>query len=440
MGATLAQITALLFSAAILLMGHGLQTTLLPIRAQFQSFSTYDIGILGSSYYLGFAAGCLLGPHVIRRVGHIRAFTAMVAIASTAPLAHSLFLEPSVWWPTRAITGFCLATLFMIIESWLNEKADNRNRGMVFSIYTIINLTVMTLGQMMINLYDLTSFALFTLASMMVSLAAVPLALTKANAPAPVHTVKIRLGHLYRLSPIAVVGAFFTGAQQSVFWSLGPVFADRIGLTTAAITIFMSATVIGGALGQWPIGRLSDKLDRRFVLIGLCMIAAIVGICIRFLTPGQGQGIYLFAIVYGATTFPLYAICTAHMNDHVAEGGFVEASSGLLLVFAAGAVIGPLIASPVMSALNAYGLFSLTACIQAVLAIFAITRLRMRAAVPEDERTLFVDSLRATNTVSSIRSLSDVEGASKTTAPPTDDGQEASDDDDTEVKSPPPTS
>ena len=402
MGATLAQITALLFSAAILLMGHGLQSTLLPIRAQIQSFSTYDIGILGSAYYLGFAAGCFFGPRVIRRVGHIRAFTAMVAIASTAPLAHSLFLDPGLWWPTRAVTGFCLASLFMIIESWLNEKSSNENRGVVFSIYTIINLTVMTLGQLMINLYDLTSFALFALASMLVSIAAVPLALTKASAPAPVQTVKIRLGHLYRLSPIAAVGAVFTGAQQGAFWSLAPVFADRIGLTTAAITIFMSITVIGGALGQWPVGRISDRVDRRHVLIGLCLIAAIIGIVIRFLTPTQGNGVFILALVYGAATFPLYTICTAHMNDHVAEGGFVEASSGMLLLFAAGAVIGPLIASPIMSELNAYGLFSFTAVLQALLAIYAVTRLRARAAIPEDERTRFVDSLRATHTVSAI--------------------------------------
>jgi len=420
MGATLAQITALLFSAAILLMGHGLQTTLLPIRAQIQSFSTYDIGILGSSYYLGFAAGCLFGPRVIRRVGHIRAFTAMVAIASTAPLGHSLFLDPGFWWPIRSITGFCLATLFMIIESWLNEKADNNNRGMVFSIYTIINLTVMTVGQMMINLYDLSSFALFTIASMMVSLAAVPLALTKASAPAPVQTVKVRLGHLYRLSPIAVIGAFFTGAQQGAFWSLGPVFADRIGLTTGAITIFMSVTVIGGALGQWPVGRLSDKLDRRYVLIGLCCVAATIGIAIRFLAPTQEQGIFLFALVYGAATFPLYAICAAHMNDHVEEGGFVEASGGLLLVFAAGAIIGPLVTSPVMTTINAYGLFSVTVCIQALLAIFAVTRLRARAAVPEEERTPFVESLRATNTVSPMGNLA--EGHERTRPAAVDDG------------------
>ncbi|MDX1400845.1 MAG: MFS transporter, partial [Kiloniellales bacterium] len=204
MGATLAQITALLLSAAILLMGNGLQSTLLPLRAGIEvaSFNTLDIGVLGSSYYIGFAAGCFFGPYLVRRVGHIRAFAAMVAIASTAPLAHVLYPTPLFWWLMRAATGFCLAVLFMIIESWLNEKASNESRGTVFSIYTVINLTVMTLGQLMINLSDPISFRLFALASILVSLAAVPLALTKATAPAPVQTVKLDIPKLFRLSPI----------------------------------------------------------------------------------------------------------------------------------------------------------------------------------------------------------------------------------------------
>jgi MFS family permease len=344
MGATLAQITALLFSAAILLMGNGLQSTLLPLRAGIEvaSFNTYDIGVLGSSYYLGFAAGCFFGPHVIRRVGHIRAFAAMVAIASTAPLAHALFPTPLFWWIMRGSTGFCFAVLFMIIESWLNEKATNKTRGMVFSVYTVINLTVMTAGQLMINIWDPISFRLFALASILVSIAAVPLVLTKATAPAPIQTVKIRILHLYRLSPIGVIGALLVGMQQGAFWSLAPVFADGIGLTL------------------------------------------------------------IFAFFYGMTSFPLYSLCAAHMNDHIKEGGFVEASSGLLLTFAAGAIIGPLIVSPVMVNLNIYGLFSFTAGVQILLALFTFYRISKRAPVDEEDRSRFVDALRATSTVTSI--------------------------------------
>lgn len=232
MSATFAQIAALLLSAAILLMGNGLQLTLLPLRAQIEAFSTIQIGIIGSAYYIGFAAGCLWGPYLVKRVGHIRTFTAMVAIASAAPLVHNIWISAEVWWLLRAASGFCLATLFMIIESWINEKATNKNRGAVFSTYTVISLTVVTLGQLMINLYTIESFVLFSIASVLVSLSAVPLSLSKATAPAQVQTVRIRLVYLLRLSPVGIIGAFFVGMQQGAFWSLGPVFAERIGLDT----------------------------------------------------------------------------------------------------------------------------------------------------------------------------------------------------------------
>jgi MFS family permease len=393
MRTTFAQIAALLFSAAILLMGNGLQATLLPLRAQVEAFSTVQIGILGSAYYVGFAAGCFWGPHLVKRVGHIRTFTAMVAIASAAPLIHSIWLSAEIWWVLRAASGFCLATLYMIIESWLNEKATNQNRGTVFSAYTIISLTVVILGQLMINLSMIESFILFSAASVLVSLAAVPLSLSKATAPAQVQTVRIRLLYLLRLSPVGVVGAFLVGIQQGAFWSLGPVFAQRIGLDTLAITLFMSSAVLGGAIGQWPLGRLSDRVDRRKVLIGASIAAAAVGYTIRFAYPTLGEGIVVLTLLWGITAFPLYSICAAHMNDHVEEGGFVEASSGLLLIFAAGAILGPLIISPFMTLRTPYALFGWIAGFQLLLAVFAMYRMRVRERAPESERSDFVESL-----------------------------------------------
>ena len=395
MGTTIAQIATLLLSAAILLMGNGLQSTLLPLRAQVEEFSTIQIGILGSAYYVGFAAGCFWGPHLVKRVGHIRTFAAMVAIASAVPLIHNIWLSAEVWWLLRTASGFCLAALFMIIESWLNEKATNENRGVVFSIYTIISLTVVILGQLMINFSAIESFVLFSVASVLVSLASLPLLLSKATAPAQVQTVRIRLLHLFRLSPVGVTGAFFVGLQQGAFWSLGPVFAERIGLDTLAITLFMSAAVIGGAIGQWPLGKLSDRMDRRKVLAGACVAAAAVGYSIRFAYPTLGEGVFLLTLLWGITAFPLYSICAAHMNDHVEEGGFVEASSGLLLIFAAGAILGPLIISPFMTLRTPYALFGWIAGFQLLLAVFAVYRLRVRERAPESERSDFVESLNS---------------------------------------------
>ena len=225
------------------------------------------------------------------------------------------------------------------------------------------------------------------------SLAAVPLSLSKASAPAQVQTVRIRLLYLFRLSPIGVIGAFAVGIQQGAFWSLGPIFAERIGMDTLAITLFMSTAVIGGAIGQWPLGKLSDRIDRRMVLVGACVVAAAIGITIRFVNPTLGQGVLVLTLLWGITSFPLYSICAAHMNDHVEEGGFVEASSGLLLIFAAGAVLGPMIVSPFMTLRSPYTLFSLIAATQLLLAVFAVYRMRVGERVPEAERSDFLESL-----------------------------------------------
>ena len=264
---TLAPVAALLLSVAILLLGNGLQGTLLPVRAQLEEFTSIEIGILGSAYFVGFALGCLLAPYLIRRVGHIRAFTAMVSIASTVSLAHALILIPEVWWVFRGLTGFCFAGLYMVIESWLMEKSSNETRGLVFSIYTIINLTVVTAGQMLTAVDDPFNFPLFALASILVSLAAVPVALTKSPAPEPPSTVRIRPVHLFRISPVGLVGSVAVGLVNGAFWSLGPVFAQREEGNVTAVAIFMSLVVISGAVGQWPLGRASDRFDRRLVLV-----------------------------------------------------------------------------------------------------------------------------------------------------------------------------
>lgn len=387
---------------AFLLMGNGLQGTLLPLRAQLATFSTMEIGILGSSYFLGFALGCLRGAAVIQRVGHIRAFTAMVSVASTIALAHVLILDPGVWWPLRAVTGFCFACLFMIIESWLNERATNQTRGLVFSVYTIINLTVITIGQMMITLAPVSGFTLFALASILVSLAAVPVALTRSPPPAPVQSVRIRFKHLYRLSPVGFVGIFVVGMTNGSFWSLAPVFAENLGLATSQIAIFMSVTVLGGAVGQWPLGRASDRMDRRRVIIIACTLAAIAGVSMDLTNHYWPPAVFLCAFFFGMFTFCLYALCAAHLNDFVEKDGFVEAASGLLLVFAGGAILGPLIASGLMRYWSNDGLFAFTAAAQASMAVFAFIRTRKRTAVAQEDRTKFADAIRVVQTVSTV--------------------------------------
>ncbi len=402
MTAVVAPVAALLLSVALLLMGNGLQGTLLPVRASLEAFGALEIGLLGSAYFLGFSIGCLYGPHVVRRAGHIRTFTAMVAIASCVVLGHALVVEAVTWWMLRAATGFCFAVLFMVIESWLNERSTNETRGVIFSIYTIINLTVITLGQLMLILDEPGDFPLFALASILVSLAAVPVALTTAQAPAPIAAVKIRIRHLYRLSPVGVVGCLGVGLANGSFWALGPVFAQGRGGDATDVALFMSVAVIAGAVGQWPLGRLSDRMDRRRVIVTTALGAALAGAGMVFLAQASNQGILGAAFLYGLFAFPLYALCVAHMNDFVQPEGYVEAAGGLLLVFALGAVAGPLMASLVVRTVGVDSLFGYTAGVHLVVAAFAVYRMRRRRPMPEEEHIDFADALRVAQTVSNV--------------------------------------
>lgn len=399
MRTALAPVAALLLSVAFLLMGNGLQGTLLPLRASVEVFSDFEIGVLGSAYYLGFAAGCLYGARVIRRAGHIRTFTAMVAVASAVALAHALVLNPYVWWGLRAASGFCVAVLFMVIESWLNERASNENRGTVFSVYAMINLTVMSLGQLMLTLDDPGDFPLFSVASILVSLAAVPVAMTRAQAPAPVASVRIRFGYLYRLSPVGFIGCLSVGTANGALWSLGPVFASSVGQSTTLVALFMSVVVISGALGQWPLGRLSDKLDRRRIIAIGCLGAALAGLGLFLLPPLWSWSLLPLAAAYGFFALPVYSISVANMNDFVDPDGFVEASSGLLLVFATGAATGPMLASLIIWVSDEASLFAFTAAVHLSMAVFALHRRRRRARAPEEERAAFAEANLAAQTV-----------------------------------------
>ena len=402
MTSVIAPIAALLLSVALLLSGNGLQGTLLPIRAGMESFSTPDIGVMGSAYYIGFALGCFYGSHVLARAGHIRTFTAMASVASAVALAHALVVQPWFWWIARATTGLCFAVLFMVIESWLNERATKENRGTVLSIYLVINLTVITVGQLMITLYDPRQWPLFALASILVSLAAVPVALTASPAPADVQATKLRISYLYRISPVGFAGCIAVGLANGSFWSLGPSFAQQTGLDITGVAVFMSATVIAGAIGQVPLGRASDRFDRRNIIALACGCAALAGAALAsglLLTPAQ---ILVTSCLFGVFAFPVYAMAVAHTNDHVSQGTFVEVSGGLLFLFAAGAVAGPLLASFAMSLTGPGGLYMFTAAVHGSMAIFALYRTYRREQVPLEERTSFRHGLEAASTLSNV--------------------------------------
>lgn len=394
-------IAALLLSVALLQTGNGLQGTLLPIRGAAEQFSTFSIGLLGSTYFTGFIAGCILGPRLVSQVGHIRVFTAMAALASATPLAHGLILTPMPWWILRVVTGFCFAVLYIVIESWLNERATKQTRGSVFAIYLVINMTVMTLGQLMIIVFDVNEFALFAITSILVSIAAVPVALSIAPAPAPIHQSGINLFKVYAISPVGFIGCLCIGAANGAFWALAPQYAGASGLDAPGIAVFMSITVIAGALGQWPIGLISDRYDRRKVMTIVSALAAIAGGILWWLGEFSGYLPYAIAALWGFLSFPIYGLAVAHSNDFAKPDQFVEVSSALLLIYATGAIIGPMVAAALMTYLHASFLYAHTAVAHLILIAFIAWRSKQRDPAPSKEHVRYIDALEASQSASS---------------------------------------
>ncbi len=396
MAGLLRPVTALLIAAAILLMGNGLISVLLPLRADIEAFSRIEIGLMGSAYYAGLVAGCLLAPLVIARVGHIRSFVAFTAVATITPLMHAIWTDPIAWFVLRALNGLCFAGLFMGIESWLTGASTVETRGRVLGSYTVINLTVVTLGMQMMSLTSPRGFELFSLVAILYSLAAVPIALTNTQAPVPPRTAKLRLVWLFGVSPAALIGCFFTGLAQSAFWTLAPLYGRSAGFSLAEVAIFMTFVVLGGAASQWPVGYLSDRVGRRPLLIITGLVASAAGIGLYILGTSSPSAIFPLALIYGACAFPIYTLCVAHANDLVSKKRAVEVSSGLLMTFSIGAVLGPLMASTIMSSAGPGALFLHSAAAHAMIALVMLVRAKLRPTLPTENKEAFVAVPRTT--------------------------------------------
>lgn len=399
----LAPVAALLIGVSILLTGQGLQGTLLPVRASLEEFPTLSIGMMGALYFLGFTLGCLKGGELIRRVGHVRVFAGMTALASAVPLLHGLVLNAWSWTFFRMLTGFCFAVLYVVIESWLNETATNENRGAIFSAYTVITLTVMALGQLMLLLRDPSELYLFAIASILVSVAALPVALSVSPSPNVPETAKLDVRRLFRISPGGTLGCLATGFANGAFWALAPAFASSVSGDVSLAAWFMTSAVIGGALAQWPLGMLSDRIGRREVQLTCAFMGAVSGASIMWLAHDFDQlGIALLGAAWGAFAFPLYAISVAHTNDHADPSAYVMVSGGLLLMYGSGAIAGPFLASALMTHGGPATLFAYTAGVHLLLVIYIIYRMRCRESAPPDQHADFGDALAGIQTASQV--------------------------------------
>jgi MFS family permease len=386
-------VASLLVGVALLMLGSGLLGLVLPIRLSIEAVPTSITGLVMSGYYAGLVLGALYGKRFIARVGHIRAFAAFAAIVSSGALAHALWFDPWAWMGLRILIGFCMAALFAAIESWLNEKSPNESRGQVLSLYMITSYLAMGSGQLLVNLWEVDGFEPFILIAMLISLSLVPVTLTRVAGPEIATAKPLSFTELYRVSPVGVLGSFSSGVIQGAFYGLAAVFARAIGMSVFDVSLFVGSAVFGGLLLQWPVGRISDRFDRRTVLFWVLIAATLIAAGQIALTRFGGGDLYYLLLLtglYGGAATAVYPISVAQAYDYVERDRLVAASSGLLLSYAIGATAGPLIASALMQAFTPTALFGFIGVVTAGFAIFVLYRQRRRAALPNEEQATFV--------------------------------------------------
>ena len=380
---------ALFFGFAIICLGHGLQGTLVGVRAVIENFSYISIGIIITGYYIGILSGSLIIPHFLKKVGHIRVFAALASLASIAILLHSIFIIPFIWFFIRILTGFCMAGIFVIMESWLNEKAVKETRGSLLSIYLIITFSFIGIGSFLLNLSDPAKFDLFVLVSIFLSFALIPILLTSSNPPSFENPKRLKFAELYKLSPLGFVGALLVGLAHGTIFGLGAVYAKTNGLDNLQVSLFIVILTIFGALFQWPIGYVSDKIDRRIVLILVTFIASVICILIIISSYLSIILLYILLALYAGMSLPMYSLVIAHTNDYLQPDEIVAASAAIVALVGCGSIFGPIAASYFMAIIGPSGFFIFLFIVHLALGLFGIYRMEIRTK-PVDIKSQYV--------------------------------------------------
>ena len=383
---TLRPLASLLLSYGLLLLANGLFNTLLGIRTRIEGFPTEVTGIIMGSYFLGLLMGGLFGARVVARVGHIRSFAAFASIMSITALLHVMWVDPLAWLAMRALSGFCMAGMIMVTESWLNERTSNEIRGQVLSLYMITNYFFAGLGQFLLPLADPAKFHLFSLVSIVLSLALLPVLMTRAKAPPPTQPHPGNIRELYRLAPLGVFGAVCAGMVNASFHGMGPVFAQGTGLTLVETSLFMGCAIFGGLVLQWPMGRLSDRVDRRKVIILATAITTVCCVAIVIASGFSAFWLFVAAAFYGSFSFTVYSLCAAHTNDRAPAEQRIQTASVMLVAYGVGAAGGPMLAGAFMGQMGATGLFVQSALVMGFLTFYALYRLSRRGASAHTKR------------------------------------------------------
>ncbi|MGE3147510.1 MAG: MFS transporter [Pseudorhodoplanes sp.] len=372
------QVTAVLIAVTVFVVGNGLLLMLIPLSGVQHGFSEISIGMIGSAFFGGMFIGCALCPRIIGRTGHIRAFSAFASGATIAALLFPVFLHPIAWILLRIAMGICVAGMYATLEGWIQDKAENLTRGRLMATYAVVQYIGQITGQQAIRLAAPTEFILFSLAAAWIAASVLPLAFSRSDPPAPPPSPRLRLLWLYRISPVAVTSAVVSGATSGTLWSLVPAYAAQHGFSAGQNATITSVLTLGAAIAQWPVGRISDKIDRRLVLIATMGLSVILQAALILWRPTDSWTICLLMLPIGSFTLTTYLLGSSHAGDKAGRENMVEVASGMLLLYTAGAICAPTISAAMMKWMFPEALFLHNAVLQAILLIFVAWRVVAR--------------------------------------------------------------
>ena len=379
---------AILLGIGFMMLANGLQGTLLAVRAGIEGFSTFTTGIVMSGYFIGVFVGSFVAPRLVKRVGHIRVFSALASLASISILFHGVYIDPWMWMAMRVITGISFAGFFVVTESWLNDRASNETRGKVLSFYMVIVTGSMGAGQFLLTLAAPDAIDLFILISVIISFGLIPILLTVKPARSFDTSSKMSIIDLYRASPLAVIGNCLTGMAHGTIFGLGAIYASQVLVELSAISWFMACFLIGSLVSLWPIGYLSDRIGRRAIMAALSIIS-IVCCLFAIATPKDSINFYLVIVALGGAAMPMYSICVAYANDRLEPHQIVAASGSLVMVSGIGLMTGPIVIAFLMDYYDVVFYFWGIAMVFGLILLFTLVRINLREGIAlEDQSTL----------------------------------------------------
>ena len=384
---------AILLGIGFMMLANGLQGTLLGVRAGIEGFSTFTTGIMMSGYFIGVFIGSFVAPRLVKRVGHIRVFSALASLASISILFHGVYIDPWLWMAMRIITGISFAGFYVVTESWLNDRASNETRGKVLSIYMVIVTGSMGAGQFLLTLAAPDAIDLFILISVIISFGLIPILLTAKPAPSFDTSSKMSIVELYRASPLAVIGNCLTGMAHGTIFGLGAIYASQVLVDLRAISWFMACFMIGSLVSLWPIGYLSDRIGRRGIMAALSIIS-IVCCLFAIATPKDSITFYLVIVALGGAAMPMYSICIAYANDRLEPHQIIGASGSLVMVSGIGLMTGPIVIAFLMDYYDVVFYFWGIAMVFGLILLFTLVRINLREGIAlEDQSTLIAGSI-----------------------------------------------